>query len=130
VILLVCIVKVVASPKPPELDWHPLAAFLDVPGRAGDVVLFTGGRRSDWFTGYQVMGYRHASSLPPGRPIAEYLAPAPERFANEVRARERVWLVHLADLPPDLRGMPEGWAAYPADVPGFPQVVWELRARQ
>jgi hypothetical protein len=129
VIVLACLARGIASAsRAPELDWRPLAEFLDDPARANDVIVFSREGQADWYTGYQVMAYGHASDLPPGRPVALLDLPGADALVADVAKRGRCWIVHLSAEPlPFGQVVPPGFEAVPAGVPDFPPVVWELR---
>jgi uncharacterized membrane protein len=126
-LIVACVVDVLALPAAPEPDWRPLAEFLDAPERGNDVIAFNRHGISDWFVGFQVMAYRHASRQPPGRSIVVVDYPSQTSLAEELKGRPRIWLINESPVPFELNAMLPGWAYRPANSPGFPAALFELR---
>jgi hypothetical protein len=127
ILVLACLARDVGPRPPSEVDWRPIAAFLDDPTRAQQPIVFSHGQ-PDWFLGHLVLAYRHASTQPPGREMAVVQPDVPKRILSRLARDGRAWAICLPEQAPGIERMLPGWSVTPVDVPDAPRWVWELEA--
>jgi hypothetical protein len=126
VLVLACLARAVGPQGPPEVDWRPIAAYLDDPSRASQAIVFSDAP-PDWFLGHLVMAYRHASAQPPGRAIVVVQADVPQRIVSRLARDGGAFAICMPEHAPGIERMLPGWSVTPVDLAGVPRLVWELR---
>jgi hypothetical protein len=124
--VLACLVRDGGPQSPSEVDWSPIAAFLDDPSRAEQPIVFSHGG-PDWFLGHLVLAYRHASTQPPGREMVVVQPDVPTRVLSRIARDGHAWAICLPEQAPGIEQMLPGWSVTPVDLPDAPRWVWELR---
>jgi uncharacterized membrane protein len=127
VLVLACLARAVGPQAPPEVDWRPIAAYLDDPSRASQAIVFSHAQ-PDWFLGHLVMAYRHASTQPPGRAMVVVQPDVPERIMSRLAREGGAFAICEAEQAPGIERMLPGWSVTPVDLADAPRLVWELRA--
>jgi hypothetical protein len=126
VLVLACLARAAGPQPPPEVDWHPVAAFLDDPSRAEQPIIFPP-PQPDWFVGHLVLAYRHASNQAPGREMVVVQPDVPKRILSRLARDGRAWAICMPGQAPGVERMLPGWSVTPVDVLDAPRLVWELR---
>jgi hypothetical protein len=127
VLVLACLARAAGPQAPPEIDWRPIAAFLDEPIRAEQPIVFYHGQ-PDWFLGHLLLAYRHSSAQPPGRPMVVIQPDVPPRIVSRLARGKQAWAICLPEQAAGIERLLPGWSVTPVDVPNAPRFVWELRA--
>jgi hypothetical protein len=125
ILVLACLARAAGPQPPPEVDWRPIAAFLDNPSRAEQPIVFAQG--TDWFLGHLVMAYRHASAQASGREMAILQPDVPNRILGRLARDGRAWAICMPEQAPGIERMLPGWSVTPVDIADAPRLVWELR---
>jgi uncharacterized membrane protein len=126
ILVLACLARDAGPQPPPEMDWRPIAKFLDEPSRAEQPIVYFHGQ-PDWFLGHILMAYRHASTLPPGREMVVLQPDVPKRIISRLARDGHAWAICLPEQAPWIERMLPGWSVTPVDVPDAPRWIWELR---